>query len=107
MPARLPEPGVTAAFDDHSLAVGAILAGHAALAVEAARQRQRADELGEAVETNRDIGVAVGILMSQHKIPREDAFGLLVRSSQWLNRKLRDIAAEVGETGALPERPLR
>jgi hypothetical protein len=94
-----------AAFDDHALAVGAVLAGHAALVVEAARQRRRADQLGQAIESNRDIGVAIGILMAQHKIPRADAFELLVRSSQWLNRKLRDIATEVGETGELPVRP--
>jgi GAF domain-containing protein len=95
------------AFDDHALAVGAVLAGHAALAVDAARLRRRADDLGHALESNREIGVAIGILMAQHRITRDEAFDLLVQSSQWLNRKLRDVAAEVGETGQLPQRPGR
>ena len=35
--------------------------------------------------------------------PAFSAFDLLRRASQHLNRKLRDIAAEVELTGALPE----
>jgi transcriptional regulator with GAF, ATPase, and Fis domain len=93
-----------AAFDDHAVAVGAVLAGHAALAVDAARARQRADDLGHALDSNRDIGVAIGILMAQHHIARADAFELLRHTSQWLNRKLRDVADEVNETGELPQR---
>jgi transcriptional regulator with GAF, ATPase, and Fis domain len=93
------------AFDDHAVEVGAVLAGHAALAVEAARVRRRVDDLGFAVQSNREIGVAIGILMSQRRITRDRAFELLVHASQWLNRKLRDVAAEVAETGELPKRP--
>jgi GAF domain-containing protein len=91
------------AFDDHAVAVGAVLAGHAALAVDAVRARRRAENLSNALESSRDIGIAVGILMAQDKITREEAFDRLVRTSQWLNRKLREVAAEVGEVGALPE----
>lgn len=42
-----------AAFDDHAVAVGAVLAGHAALAVDAAREHERAEHLTEALESNR------------------------------------------------------
>jgi hypothetical protein len=37
-------------------------------------------------------------------VSSEEAFAILSRSSQELNRKLRDIAAEVEETGEVPDR---
>lgn len=51
--------------------------------------------------------MAVGILMARQQLTSEQAFGRLVTASQHLNRKLRDIAAEVTETGALPAVPGR
>jgi GAF domain-containing protein len=95
----------TDAFDDHAVAVGAILAGHAALAVTAARERERVENLTEALHSNRDIGVAIGILMAAGRLTRDEAFDLLRRTSQWLNVKLRDVAAEVAYTGQLPRLP--
>ena len=54
-----------------------------------------------ALETNRNIGAAIGILMSQHKINQEQAFNLLRTASQHCNRKLRDLALDVIDTGWL------
>ena len=45
--------------------------------------------------TNREIGAAVGILMATHNISQEQAFDLLSKASQRLNRKLRDIATGI------------
>jgi AmiR/NasT family two-component response regulator len=45
--------------------------------------------------TNREIGAAVGILMATHRISADEAFALLSKSSQRLNRKLRDIAGGI------------
>lgn len=53
------------AFDEHSRAVGAVLAAHAAIAVTAARDRERAEHLDEALETSREIGMAMGVLMAR------------------------------------------
>lgn len=55
----------------------------------------------DAVASNRQIGAAVGILMANHRLTEEQAFGRLRMASQHTHRKLRDIAAEVTETGKL------
>ena len=82
-----------------------ILATHAALAIAGATARARASNLSKALDSNREIGVAMGVLMAQHKITREQAFGLLRLASQNSNRKLADIAAEVADTGVLAGGP--
>ena len=89
------------AFDDTSEALGVLAATHGALALTAARQHERAANLERALQSNRDIGVAMGVLMSNHKITKQQAFDLLRVASQHTHRKLRDVAEEVGETGAL------
>ena len=91
----------TDAFDDEAQIVGTLLATHGALAVSAAAARERAAQLEVALASNRDIGVAMGVLMTQYKITRSQAFDLLRVASQNTNRKLVDIAAEVGDTGRL------
>jgi AmiR/NasT family two-component response regulator len=45
---------------------------------------------------------AKGILMERHKIKEDEAFTMLTRASQRTNTKLRDVAAELVRTGALP-----
>ncbi|MFR9802978.1 GAF and ANTAR domain-containing protein [Pseudonocardia sp. RS010] len=90
------------AFDDHAVAIGTVLAAHAALAVTDARNRRRCAELDEALRSSRDIGTAIGILMARHLITREQAFDRLRTASRRLHRKLRDLALEVVETGRLP-----
>ena len=89
------------AFDDSAHTVGTLLATHGALAIAAAAARERADQLQRALSSNRDIGVAMGVLMTLHKITRRQAFDLLRVASQNTNRKLSDIATEVGDTGML------
>jgi len=51
------------------------------------------------------IGTAVGIVMASYQLTAEQGFQLLVAASQNTNNKLRDIAARVVDTGALPFRP--
>ena len=70
--------------------------------VEAAETRQAtADQLERALTSNREIGVAVGILMANHKLTDEQAFDLLSRVSQHTNRKLRMVALEVARVGVI------
>jgi AmiR/NasT family two-component response regulator len=59
--------------------------------------------LEQALQSNREIGVALGVLMAHHRVTQDQAFTLLRVASQNLHRKLRDIASDVVETGALPE----
>jgi hypothetical protein len=90
-----------AAFDDQDVERGHLLAAHGATAIAAAQARTQAHHLQVAIQTNRDIGVAIGILMRGFMLTRNDAFDLLRLASQHQHRKLRDIALEVIDTGTL------
>jgi PAS domain S-box-containing protein len=65
----------------------------------------RADQLSEALQSNRDIGAAIGILMAQHRVTKEQAFDLLRRASQEKHLKLHNIALDVLDTGVLEFSP--
>lgn len=64
-------------------------------------QRVRTANLEEALATNREIGQAIGILMATDQITADQAFDQLRSASQHLHRKLREIAADVVQTGTL------
>jgi hypothetical protein len=93
------------AFDMSAVATGSIFAAYASMAQLAALHQDQAIHLTRAVESNREIGVAMGILMANKRQTQEQAFTDLRIASQHLHRKLRDIAAEVIYTGALPDQP--
>jgi hypothetical protein len=94
-------------FDDDAIEVGLLLATHAASAIAAQIYRNRARNLQQALLTSRQIGEATGVLMTRHHLTREQAFDLLRIASQNTNRKLHDIALEVGDTGTLPRNSIR
>ncbi|SFL55140.1 ATP-binding protein [Geodermatophilus ruber] len=123
--ATIPVVLLTARADSHSTASGlaggaddyvvkpfepAELLARVRAHVELARLRgagraeadEKAANLRLALESNRRIGTALGILMDQRKISSEGAFDLLREASNRLNRKLRDIAEDVVWTGTLP-----
>lgn len=89
------------AFSDSDQALGLLLSTHAAIALVAATERERSHQLREALNSNREIGVAIGVLMTQHRLTREQAFDLLRIASQDTNRKLHQIAQDVADTGTL------
>ncbi len=89
------------AFDDETVVVGLLLATHGGMAVAAARSQAKVADLTRALRSNRLIGTAMGILMAEHKVTREQAFDLLSIASQHANRKLADIAEDVVATGLL------
>jgi GAF domain-containing protein len=89
------------AFDQDEQTIGTLMATHGALAISAAAARERAAGLQQALHNSRDIGVAMGVLMNQYKISRTNAFDLLRVASQSTNRKLAEIARDVGDTGTL------
>jgi hypothetical protein len=93
------------AFDMSAVATGSIFAAYASMAQLAALHRDQSIHLTRAVESNREIGVAMGILMANKRQTQEQAFTDLRIASQHLHRKLRDIAAEVIYTGTLPDQP--
>jgi GAF domain-containing protein len=89
------------AFDSSAELTGGIIATHAAIALTGVRHRSQAEHLRLAVESNRQIGVAMGVLMSRQHVTRQQAFDLLRIASQHTHRKLADIAMDVSETGIL------
>ena len=52
-------------------------------------------QLTFARDSNRRIGMAMGIVMNQRQVDEAHAFDVLRRTSQNTNRKLRDIAEDV------------
>lgn len=73
-----------------------------ALAIDRATLRATTQNLRQALESNRLIGAAVGIVMARHRMTYEAAFELLRLCSQNSNRKLRSVADGVVLTGELP-----
>jgi len=63
--------------------------------------RLKIENLEMALTTCRVISTGVGVLMATFKVTYDAAFDMLVVASQNTHRKLRDIAAEVVETGTL------
>jgi response regulator NasT len=68
-----------------------------------AAAEDEADQLRTALASSRVIGIAIGIVMSQHCMSREHAFELLRFRSQRSNRKLREIAESIATSGSLPD----
>jgi hypothetical protein len=89
------------AFDRTAVGIALILATHGGMVLSEHLASHRVDNLSKALQSNREIGVAIGILMHQHQFTRQQAFDVLRVASQNSNRKLADIAAEVADTGAL------
>jgi hypothetical protein len=76
------------------------------LAQAAQVAKEQAQDLAVALTTRDVIGQAKGILMEREGLTAGQAFDVLRRASQRLNRKLRDVADQVtrqGELGALGE----
>lgn len=90
------------AFDDLDAGVASIFAPFAAMAVNQVVREREVNNLGAALGNSRQIGTAIGVLMARYKVTSERAFELLSEASQHLNRKLRDVAADVELTGELP-----
>jgi len=89
------------AFDRAAVGMGLILATHGAMVFSEMLATNRAVNLERALQSNREIGVAMGILMQQNRFSRQQAFDVLRVASQNSNRKLADIASEVADTGTL------
>ncbi len=91
----------TDAFDGNDETVAVLLATHAGSVFSAAEARTRVEHLEKALATNREIGIAIGIIMSRHLLTADQAFDVLRIASQHRHRKLHDIAHDVIETGDL------
>ena len=89
---------------------GSILAAYPAVGVATAHRRDEVDRreaaLHRGLNTRDVIGQAKGILMERQHLSAGDAFDLLRRASQRLNRKLADVAQQLAETGNYRPSPM-
>ena len=95
------------AFPEHALRQGTLLATQCSLLVSAHLAADRSDNLVKALGSNREIGMAMGVLMAKRHVTRDEAFAMLRHTSQDSNRKVAEVAADVVETGQLPAREHR
>ncbi|GAA4890299.1 GAF and ANTAR domain-containing protein [Actinomycetospora straminea] len=77
------------AFDEHAVVTAGVFAGHAGALLYGADHAQL---LGAALDSRDTIGQAKGILMERFVLDSDEAFALLVTSSQDTNMKLADVA---------------
>lgn len=83
------------ALTPEAASIGAIVAAFASVALAAAAEHASARSLREALDSNREIGKAVGLLMATNGISDEEAFDLLRQASSKLNLRLALVAKRV------------
>lgn len=89
-------------FDENTTDVAATLADHISIVLEAAVSRDKAENLELALQSNRRIGIAIGVIMATQRKTADQAFDVLRGSSQQTHLKLRDVAEEIIFTGTAP-----
>ncbi len=95
------------AFGAEALALGELLAAHAALAVQAATayysSRDLAEQMRQALDSRAVIEQAKGLLVGRRRCSPDEAFDQLVDLSQRTNRKLRDVAQGLIDEASRPQ----
>lgn len=90
-------------FDAVSAERAVVLAAFASVALNAAASGENVDNLRQGLQSNREIGRAIGMLMLINDISEEEAFDRLRRLSQEMNIKVAQVArAVVEQRGQLP-----
>jgi hypothetical protein len=93
------------AFGALDRAKGVILAAMGGLALSAAEahEDEARDTVQAALAIREVIGQAEGILMEREHITADQAYDILLRASQHLNTRIRDVAQVLVDTGKSPE----
>ena len=83
------------ALTEHSLEQAIMLTAFASVAFAALVRGEEATTLRRGLESNREIGKAMGLLMAMHDIDDDQAFRMLSTVSQEMNIKLAEVASQV------------
>src|SRR4051794_35471214 len=83
------------ALDEHSLDQAVLLAAFASVALAALDRGEEASTLRRGLESNREIGKAIGLLMAMHRITDDRAFEMLAKVSQEMNIKVAEVAKQI------------
>ncbi len=89
------------AFDRRAVLFGLLIGTYASSVVFSSATSVTILNLEKALETNRRIGMAVGVIMATYRLTPERSFEMLRLASMNRNRKLRDVAEAVVTTGSL------
>lgn len=89
------EPG---RLTEESLHQATLLTAFASVSLVAMQRGEEAATLRRGLDSNREIGKAVGLLMAMHDLDQDAAFAMLARVSQEMNLKLVEVASRVVET---------
>ena len=90
-------------FDTAATERAIVLAAFASVALNAAISDENVETLRRGLQSNREIGKAVGMLMLLNDVTHDEAFTMLRRVSQEMNIKVAEVArAVVKERGQLP-----
>jgi GAF domain-containing protein len=91
-----PTPGVWSETELEAVEIlTAMGAGYVLHANQLRAQHELTDQLQTALESRDTIGQAKGVLMAQHGVEADEAFGMLRSMSQRTNVKLREVARQV------------
>ncbi len=82
-------------LDGAALDQASMLSAFASVTLAALDRGEEASTLRRGLESNREIGKAIGLLMAMHKIGDDQAFEMLAKVSQEMNIKVADVAAQV------------
>ena len=85
------------ALTQESVNTGAVLAAFASVSLAAAERQATAENLRKGLESNREIGKAIGLLMAAHQVSDEEAFEILRSASSRTNTKLAALAERINE----------
>jgi len=83
------------ALTEHSLDQAIMLTAFASVTFAALERGEEATTLRRGLESNREIGKAIGLLMAMHDIDDDRAFEMLAKVSQEMNVKVAEVAAQV------------
>ena len=86
------------ALTKESVDVGAVLAAFTSVSLAASERQSTAENLRKGLESNREIGKAIGLLMAAHQVSDEEAFQILRSASSRTNTKLAALAEKVNES---------
>jgi hypothetical protein len=83
------------ALTEHSLDQASMVTAFASVTFAALESGEEASTLRRGLESNREIGKAIGLLMAMHRIDDDRAFEMLAKVSQEMNVKVAEVAAQV------------
>lgn len=91
------------ALTGDSATLGAMVAAFASVALAAAAEQATTESLRGALDTSREIGKAVGILMATHQLSDDEAFEMLRTASNRLNVRLAELSRRVVDEHGSPD----